>query len=215
MNAFPIPEGLAMRKKPQQARTKQLVDKILLASAELLEQEGLAALNTNSIAERAQIDIASLYRFFRNKEAILFALSMAHYETLHLSLDQATDKVRYTPLIDVYFELLDSMPKMPYYKLAYTSLEELFISDPNFQPLFRWSFEVASKRVFSWLRMSGCSWDDKSVDEFAQFVVESTYSYNRSMLRLNESERESFDKWMRFSTASVFNQVLTSDSSPL
>ncbi len=68
------PPALEARKHPRQARAAALVDAILEAAARILETEGIAALNTNAVAERAGASIGSLYQYFPGKEALLAAL---------------------------------------------------------------------------------------------------------------------------------------------
>lgn len=59
------------RKRPRQARATATVEAILEAAAHILERKGLAALNTNHIAERAGVSVGSLYQYFPTKQAIL------------------------------------------------------------------------------------------------------------------------------------------------
>lgn len=59
---------------PRQKRAKQTVDSILQAAKELLEKEGITHLSTGSIAERAGVNIASLYQYFPNRDSILLSL---------------------------------------------------------------------------------------------------------------------------------------------
>jgi AcrR family transcriptional regulator len=47
---------------------------ILDASALILESDGLQGFNTNAIAAQAKISIGSLYQYFPNKDAVIFAL---------------------------------------------------------------------------------------------------------------------------------------------
>jgi AcrR family transcriptional regulator len=66
--------ALDPRKTPRQRRSAATVDAILEAAAHILERQGLAALTTNGVAERAGASIGSLYQYFPNKEAVLAAL---------------------------------------------------------------------------------------------------------------------------------------------
>ena len=59
------------RRQPKQLRSKELVRAIREAGLLLLAEEGPEALNTNRIAERAGVGIASVYRYFPNKEAVV------------------------------------------------------------------------------------------------------------------------------------------------
>jgi AcrR family transcriptional regulator len=67
-----------MRKVPRQARAKRTVSFILDAAAYILAKHGLARFTTNRVAERAGVNIASLYQYFPNKAAILNALQARH-----------------------------------------------------------------------------------------------------------------------------------------
>lgn len=62
------------RKTPRQRRSAELVEAIYEAGARILETEGLAALNTNRVAEVAGVSVGSLYQYFPSKEAIVAGL---------------------------------------------------------------------------------------------------------------------------------------------
>src|SRR6516165_902175 len=66
---------VSQRRKPTQARARATMDMIFEATARIIERDGIAALNTNRIAERAGISIGSLYEYFPNKDAILIAMA--------------------------------------------------------------------------------------------------------------------------------------------
>ncbi len=58
-------------RKPKQLRSKQIVRAIVQACRKIMDEQGPEALNTNHIADVAGVNIASLYRWFPNKEAII------------------------------------------------------------------------------------------------------------------------------------------------
>lgn len=62
------------RRKPRQPRSAQTVERIKKAMLALIEEEGYAVASTNRIAERAGVNIASLYRYFPNRPSIALAL---------------------------------------------------------------------------------------------------------------------------------------------
>lgn len=66
------------RKNPSQERSRQTVDVIIEAAAQVFERHGYAAGTTNRIAERAGVSIGTLYQYFPNKEAILAVLLERH-----------------------------------------------------------------------------------------------------------------------------------------
>src|SRR5262245_14238074 len=66
---------VSQRRKRTQARGRATMDTIFEATARIIERDGIAALNTNRIAERAGISIGTLYEYFPNKDAILIAMA--------------------------------------------------------------------------------------------------------------------------------------------
>lgn len=71
------------RKQPLQARSRATVDAIMQASTYILNESGWGGLNTNAIAARAGVNIASLYQFFPNKQAVIAELQRRHAASMH------------------------------------------------------------------------------------------------------------------------------------
>src|SRR5262249_62418487 len=69
---------LSPRKTPRQDRSRATVEALLEATAHILVRDGYARLTTNRIAERAGVNIASLYQYFPGKEAIVAELRRRH-----------------------------------------------------------------------------------------------------------------------------------------
>jgi len=69
---------LSPRKTPRQERSRATVEAVLEATTDILIREGYAKLTTNRIAERAGVNIASLYQYFPGKEAIVAELRRRH-----------------------------------------------------------------------------------------------------------------------------------------
>lgn len=65
---------ITSRREPSQARARERVDKILAETADLLTSSGLEKLTTNHIAKAAGMSVGSLYRYFPNKQAIIYEL---------------------------------------------------------------------------------------------------------------------------------------------
>ncbi len=77
-------QRLEPRKKPVQRRSRNTVEAILSAAAQVFEEFGYAAGTTNRIADRAGVSIGTLYQYFPSKEAIAVALLERHVsETDH------------------------------------------------------------------------------------------------------------------------------------
>lgn len=70
----PSTPDLRLRTTPTQARSQESFDKILDATAALLDELGLDGMSTNLVAERAGVRVRTVYRYFPNKHALVAAL---------------------------------------------------------------------------------------------------------------------------------------------
>ena len=62
------------RRRPSQQRSRESVDVIIEASAQVLQEYGYKGATTNRIAERAGVSVGTLYQYFKNKDEIFDAL---------------------------------------------------------------------------------------------------------------------------------------------
>jgi AcrR family transcriptional regulator len=77
-----------LARSPVQKRGQQRVDAILDAAEAVFGEVGVEAATTNAIAERAGASVGSLYHFFSNKEAILYALAERYAATMTSALQR-------------------------------------------------------------------------------------------------------------------------------
>ena len=80
--------ALLPRKRPVQARSRRTVEWILEGAARVFRREGWDA-TTNRIAEAAGVSVGTLYEYFPNKEALLWALASRHVEVAEREIDAA------------------------------------------------------------------------------------------------------------------------------
>jgi AcrR family transcriptional regulator len=66
------------RKQPRQERSVATVEAIITAATYILQRRGWSQFTTNAVAERAGVNIASLYQYFPNKQAIISELKRRH-----------------------------------------------------------------------------------------------------------------------------------------
>ncbi|MEV0474015.1 TetR/AcrR family transcriptional regulator [Streptomyces prunicolor] len=82
------------RKRPRQQRSQETYDAILEAAAQLFEALGYTGATTNKIADRAGVSIGSLYQYFPNKDALLYALGERHVRALAAAMTSAMADLR-------------------------------------------------------------------------------------------------------------------------
>ena len=89
---------ITSRKKPQQARSTDLVAAILEAAIQVLAKEGAQRFTTTRVAERAGTSVGSVYQYFPNKAAILFRLQSDEWRETNDMLRATLADTRRPPL---------------------------------------------------------------------------------------------------------------------
>ena len=83
------PAGLNRRKAPRQTRSAVTVDAIFEGAVQVLLSDGPARLTTTRVAQRAGVSVGTLYQYFPNKRALLYAALERHLAMLVRSLEVA------------------------------------------------------------------------------------------------------------------------------
>jgi AcrR family transcriptional regulator len=91
-------QALEARKQPRQARSQATVDAIFEATIQVLLAEGLQRLTTIRIAERAGVSVGTLYQYFPQKQALLFAVLQRHLERVMTAMEDAATSVHYASI---------------------------------------------------------------------------------------------------------------------
>jgi AcrR family transcriptional regulator len=89
---------ISQRKRPGQARSKQLVADILEAATRVLGRDGARRFTTARVAEEAGVSVGSLYQYFPNKESVLFRLQTDEWRETGALLDGILADSRVPPL---------------------------------------------------------------------------------------------------------------------
>ncbi len=106
-----------MRKTPRQRRSRQLVEDLIQATAEVIAERGLAETTTNHVAARAGVSVGSLYQYFEDKqalvEALLTYLSREIADAVDASLKTLMDADVHTVARGLITAALDTTQKRP------------------------------------------------------------------------------------------------------
>ncbi len=163
-------EGINLfRRQPRQARSREMAERILRATVEHLEAEGGHTLTTNHIARRAGVDIASLYRYFGSKEAILVELTERWIAGIQAIHERHRERMLAgMPLLAMLRSITDDVEQMPEGRWAYRELAQLMETLPPLQAL---EIEHSAYIVDFWaqaLAHHGSPWPAQRLQVFAR-----------------------------------------------
>ena len=92
------PISLEPRKQPRQMRSQFTVDAIFEATIQVLLSDGQRLMTTTRVAERAGVSVGTLYQYFPNKQALLYAVLEAHVTRVGDAVEAAARSTHQAPL---------------------------------------------------------------------------------------------------------------------
>jgi len=95
---------VAPRRRPVQARSRERVNTILRHAATIFHENGVEAVSMSAIARQSRMSLASLYRYFPNKAAIVHAIAEQHVEKMELALRERLQELNLIDAVDVLID---------------------------------------------------------------------------------------------------------------
>jgi AcrR family transcriptional regulator len=89
-----------LKRRPLQQRSRDTVEVIIRATAQILSREGAERLTTNRVAERAGVSVGSLYQYFPDKAALVAEVRRRFDDTFRQRLIGAVSGAGTLPLAD-------------------------------------------------------------------------------------------------------------------
>ncbi|MFP6730961.1 MAG: TetR/AcrR family transcriptional regulator [Alphaproteobacteria bacterium] len=181
---------LQPRKEPKQARARRTFERILSATGELLDEVGIDHVTTNLVAARAGVNIASLYKYFPNKYALLnfLALRLAGRQTEAIrgylrTVDPAT------PWRQVSDGIIDVMVDSSRAEPGYSALQRAFLAVPELHDAYRRTSAAISREMNGVLRRWGIDLPERRLDLLVLIMGESS----AALLDLAASRGRTYD----------------------
>lgn len=103
---------MAGYRRPLQERAKRTFDALLDAAAELLGEVGLERISANLICDRAGVTPPAFYRYFDDKQAIVFALAERLMERQNVVLEAWVERYRHAGLETIADKVVELMRQL-------------------------------------------------------------------------------------------------------
>ena len=165
------------RNAPVQGRSKKRSKQIIDATSELLERVGIDDLNTILIAKEVGISIGSLYHYFPNKHAILYAMGMRWLDEIELVLKEFDSwDIESIPLSDVLDDMLTTNFKVYKKQKAILTLVQAMFSVPELRELDERHDEMMITTFARLFKRMGMTKQLKERERLGRVYLESTHA---------------------------------------
>lgn len=129
-------ETAPLRRKPVQQRSAQRVEKMLAATAGLIDEVGYDGLTTTLIAERAGVAVGSLYQFFPDKRAVVQELTLRNLDRFVRTVSSRFEQLELAhwwdavdAVFDTYLTMHREVPAFS--RLHFGDVVDLRLLDPS------------------------------------------------------------------------------------
>jgi len=124
----------SVRTEPTQRRSSQRLDALLDAAAEIVDESGFERLTTQMVAERAGASIGTVYRYFPDRVAVLYAL---RERSVHRYRERVADEMTRAEL-DSWWTVVD---------VALDVSAKMYAAEPGFSVVHAAQRELAEGDV--------------------------------------------------------------------
>jgi len=165
------------RNAPVQGRSKKRAKQIIDVTGELLEKVGFDDLNTILIAKEVGISIGSLYHYFPNKQAIMYAMARQWLDEIELVL-QAYDSwdVENMSLEDVVKKMLQANLKVYKRQKALLTLVQAMAFIPELRELDEVHDDMIITQIANVFKRLGMTKQLKERERIARVYLEATHA---------------------------------------
>ncbi len=114
------------RRTPVQARSRERVSSILRHAADIFNEVGVDGTSMSAIARKSDMSLASLYRYYPNKAAIVQAIAETHVARMEQELRDRLAETAVEDAVDVLIDLYyDFYRNEPAYSAIWSGVESM------------------------------------------------------------------------------------------
>jgi AcrR family transcriptional regulator len=197
---------LKQRTVPAQKRAETTLQHILATSAQLLAEVGIDGFNTNLLAERADLRVATIYRYFPNKIAILCALvqqweKLLREEALKPINSLADPNIEWQAAVN---DIIDSYVKAAMQIQHFKEIRRALLAVPELRAIERNLGNDLSALMVTALKRRGAKASDNHLHQVARtFILAGATIYDVA------ASRGKKDKRLKESTLEELRLLLT------
>jgi AcrR family transcriptional regulator len=197
------------RKQPVQKRGQDKVDSILKATLQLLRRNHPNSITASLIAAKAGINIASLYQFFPNKEAIFHTLYQNWLEQITEGYDLIeAEYLGKTNWRDFFTRLRDIVPEVGYDSRVEASLDYVMAGSKELSEIDEFHAASLAQRMTGYLRAYGSTWTDEKLTRLSRLLYEFGWAATYRTVGESTDCVEQIHDWTRQAHLSLIESCL-------
>lgn len=195
-NEQPVMTGddAAIRRVPQQRRSRQKVNKILETAKKLFQESGMDSVSMREIAREAGMAIATVYQYFPNKQSIVRRIWENYTETVDTVLETELATLLEDPssatVQRAIGRIVDNVARSHEENPAFVEIRRCVEATPDLRELnFENTMQAAEliKRIIMGVNPQA---DESAVSNYAMIAIEAASSTVKLGQQMSEERRQ-------------------------
>jgi len=201
---------LSPRKRPLQQRSKQRIQRIMETTKRLLHERTIDQVTTNLIAKESDVNVASLYQYFPNKQAIIYAI-YEEWDQIVAGYDEIEDEYFLKEDWRAFFSRLPAQRYRCGLEFATeVNLDVMMHSNVELTKIETDHSEVIAERFVKYLKAYGSTWNATDLRELAFFLYELTFAAVYRFALQTKGKRTKTEHWATISYLALIEHCLSS-----
>lgn len=179
--------NLEPRNKPVQERALKQIENILNTTAQLLDQVGQDDLTTILVAKHAGISVGTLYHYFPNKYAIMYALAEQWVNEMQKAIEELEAESIEQQSIKIFVEFsIQRIMKVYLNQKGLLPLVQAMYGVPELQGLDEKHDEIVIKGMARMFQRLGISTDENELIRLGQAYLEISHALLMVIVKKSE-----------------------------
>jgi len=203
------------RKKPFQQRSQKRVADILNAAITLLEDIGIEGITTHHIAKQAGIPVASVYQYFPNKQAVIYAVFEKWLSWVNKKFDEGEENYYLALPWEAFFDhlLMAVLKKTLFSYKAENQLSRAMRTSPELIELDRQHGDAIAGRLAGYLKGYGSDWPPERLNKLGHLLYQMSSVLYYQFGDEKVIERKLLLEWSRTMVHTLIGKCLNPDRS--
>ncbi len=199
---------IEVRKVPKQARAKRKVAHIIDVASSVLVDEGWKHFSTNRVAKAAEVNIASLYQYFPNKEALVYAINRKMLDEVLLQMHEYETRLDQFSYATLHHTIVSDLQNDERHIRLVRELDHALFENPDLQAMEKDHEEGIAQFYRRVLSHYGSNWPEPRLLNTGRLLYQMLNYGLYDMVDLSAADREESMDLLNIGLLEIANRAL-------
>ncbi len=210
MTTTPSDTSFVPRKRPQQARAQETVDRVMAAARRILRESGAHAMTTRAIADVSGVRVGSIYQYFGKKEDIFFALYDSRLKESVEAFDRVfTQNNLALPFEEFWGKVTEALASVSWGQPEDIELDKAISENPALRDAIQDTLQGLFRNIIRMLQHYGSTWSEQDLQLLSEYLYGLNHFGYAFRIRAQNPRAEQTLQWTNQVAFSLLSIAIT------